>query len=54
VGVNLLEIPSGAVADVWGRRESMLVSMLGFNRTALLVASAGIAFSLAGLFIHRR
>lgn len=28
--VNLLEIPSGAAADVWGRRRCMIVSMMSY------------------------
>ena len=30
ISVNIVEIPSGAAADVWGRRRSMIVSMLGY------------------------
>ena len=31
VCVNLLEIPSGAAADVWGRRRSMVASMASYS-----------------------
>ncbi len=38
--VNLLEIPSGAAADVWGRRHSMIVSMLAYIGSFALFAFA--------------
>ncbi len=28
IGVNLMEIPSGAIADVWGRKRSLMFSLL--------------------------
>jgi MFS family permease len=40
VCVNLLEIPSGAAADVWGRRRSMIVSTLAY-----VASFAALAFA---------
>ncbi len=40
VCVNLMEIPSGAAADVWGRRRSMIVSMLSYVASFALFAFA--------------
>ncbi len=40
VCVNVLEIPSGAAADVWGRRRSMMVSMLAYIGSFALLAFA--------------
>lgn len=59
VCVNLLEIPSGAAADVWGRRKSMIVSMLGYicsfivfalSRSYLLFFPAMLAFAVGEAF----
>lgn len=41
--VNIMEIPSGAVADVWGRRKSMIVSFLAYIVHFTVVGSAGAA-----------
>ena len=40
VSVNLLEIPSGAAADAWGRRRSMIVSMAGYIISFIIFALA--------------
>jgi len=40
ISVNILEIPSGAAADVWGRRRSMIVSMLGYICSFAIFAMA--------------
>ncbi|MHC4913954.1 MAG: MFS transporter [Planctomycetota bacterium] len=40
VCVNLLEIPSGAAADVWGRRRSMICSMLAYVMSFAVFAFA--------------
>ena len=40
ISVNILEIPSGAAADVWGRRKSMIVSMLGYICSFIIFALA--------------
>lgn len=39
--VNLLEIPSGAMADVWGRRRTMVASMLAYMVSFIIFAVAG-------------
>ncbi len=41
--VNIMEIPSGAVADVWGRRKSMIVSFLAYIVHFTVIGSAGVA-----------
>ena len=41
VCVNVLEIPSGAVADVLGRRRSMIASMIAYIASFALLAFAG-------------
>lgn len=41
--VNLLEVPSGAVADVWGRRRSMILSFLAYIIHFTIMGSAGLA-----------
>ena len=40
VSVNLLEIPSGAAADVWGRRRSMVASMTSYILSFVVFALA--------------
>ncbi len=30
IAINVLEIPSGAIADVWGRRRSMILSLVAY------------------------
>ncbi|RME25331.1 MAG: MFS transporter [Deltaproteobacteria bacterium] len=39
--VNLLEVPSGAVADIWGRRRSMMLSFVAYMASFVLLALAG-------------
>jgi MFS family permease len=39
--VNILEIPSGALADVMGRRRSMIVSMIAYIASFIVFAMAG-------------
>jgi MFS family permease len=41
--VNIMEIPSGAVADVWGRRKSMVVSFAAYIVHFLMIGGAGAA-----------
>jgi MFS family permease len=41
--VNLIEIPAGAVADVWGRRRSMIISFLSYIIHFLVIGTAGLA-----------
>ena len=41
--VNIMEIPSGAIADVWGRRKSMIVSFLSYIVHFIMIGSAGVA-----------
>ena len=55
IGINLLEIPSGAVADVLGRRRSMIASFAAYIASFVLFAFAtparlGQAGMIAGLF----
>ena len=46
--VHLLEIPSGAIADVWGRRRSLILSFSAYIVSFLLF---GAVDSLAALFV---
>ncbi|MBT3604470.1 MAG: MFS transporter [Candidatus Latescibacteria bacterium] len=46
--VNLFEIPSGAIADVWGRRRSMVLSYSAYITSFLIF---GLANGVAVLFI---
>ncbi|WP_168203609.1 MFS transporter [Oceanispirochaeta crateris] len=39
--VNLMEIPSGAIADVWGRRRSMILSFFAYIIHFALIGFAG-------------
>jgi len=45
VCINLMEIPSGAVADVWGRRRAMVACMAAY-------IAAFAVFGLAGSYWH--
>ena len=47
VAVNVMEIPSGAIADVWGRRGSTIVSFLAYAVSFLLF---GLATGVPALF----
>ncbi len=38
--INLMEVPSGAMADVWGRRKSMILSMLSYMVSFIIFAFA--------------
>ena len=40
--VNLMEIPSGGVADTWGRRRSMVLSMAGYILSFSLFGTSGL------------
>ncbi len=40
ISVNAMEVPSGAVADTWGRRKTMMLSMLAYMLSFLLFAMA--------------
>ena len=48
IGINILEIPSGAVADVLGRRKSMIVSFFAYIFSFLLF---GISHTVWILFV---
>jgi MFS family permease len=39
--VNVLEIPSGAMADTWGRRRTMVASMLAYMASFIVFSVAG-------------
>jgi MFS family permease len=41
--VNLLEIPSGAIADVFGRRKSMMLSFVAYIIHFAIIGGAGVA-----------
>jgi MFS family permease len=41
--VNLLEIPTGAIADVCGRRRSMIMSFVGYIISFAVMGGAGVA-----------
>ena len=38
--INVLEVPSGAIADTWGRRRSMVCSMLAYMLSFVVFAVA--------------
>ena len=40
VAINLFEIPSGAVADLWGRRRAMIVSFSAYIASFVIFALA--------------
>jgi len=48
VTVNVFEIPSGAIADVWGRRKSMILSFAAYIASFLVF---GLAKNIALLFV---
>jgi hypothetical protein len=51
--VNLLEIPSGAIADLYGRRRAMIAAFVAYIAAFLLLASApglGLLFAAMGLY----
>ena len=51
--VNALEIPSGAVADVWGRRKAMVLSFAAYILSFALFGLAegiGLLFAAMALF----
>ncbi|MEW6749423.1 MAG: MFS transporter [Candidatus Latescibacterota bacterium] len=51
VVVNFLEIPSGAVADVWGRRRSMILSFAAYIASFVLFGLAqGLPLLLLAMF----
>jgi len=41
--INIMEIPSGAIADVYGRRKSMIISFLAYIIHFIIIGSAGVA-----------
>ncbi|MFW6133593.1 MAG: MFS transporter [Planctomycetota bacterium] len=49
--INLMEIPSGAVADVAGRRKCMVLSFLAYIGSFLIFAWAGSVWSLLGAML---
>ena len=48
VAVNVFEIPSGAIADVWGRRRAMILSFTAYIASFVLF---GMARNIALLFV---
>lgn len=53
VAVNLLEIPSGAIADVWGRRRSMILAFAAYTGSFVVFGQAdalGLLFVAMSLF----
>lgn len=44
--INLFEVPSGAVADVWGRRRSMILSFVAYVFSFIVFALAPTLWSL--------
>lgn len=52
VAVNILEIPSGAIADVWGRRRSMILSFAAYIASFVVFGLArGVPLLLAAMFL---
>ena len=52
VAVNVFEIPSGAIADVWGRRKSMILSFTAYIASFLVFGLAqDIALLFAAMFL---
>ena len=52
VTVNLLEIPSGAIADVWGRRRSMILSFCAYIASFVIFGLArGVPPLFAAMFL---
>ncbi len=49
IGTNLLEMPSGIIADLLGRRRSMILSFIGYILSFLLLYLVGGAFSFAAI-----
>lgn len=43
--VNLIEIPSGAIADLFGRRRSMIISFVGYIISFMVFGFTGLACS---------
>ncbi len=41
--INLMEIPSGAIADLWGRRRSMIMSFIAYICSFLIFGLCGLA-----------
>ncbi len=53
IATNLMEVPSGALADLWGRRRSLILSFVAYAASFLsfgLADSVGILFVAMGLF----
>lgn len=50
---NLLEVASGALADVWGRRRSMLLSLIGYQLSfVLLYLGDHVALLALGMVVY--
>lgn len=49
LSVNFLEIPSGAVADLWGRRRSMMLSFISYILYFLIMGLTGLFLSQSSL-----
>lgn len=53
VTVNVLEIPSGVIADSFGRRRSMMVSFVAYIISFLVLGSAtNLAWLFVGMFLY--
>ena len=51
--INLFEIPSGAVADLYGRRRAMVVSFTAYIASLVVFAlSRNIAWLFAAMFVY--
>jgi len=51
--VNLLELPSGAVADLWGRKKAMILAFVAYIVSFLLFAKTDqFLFLAAAMFIY--
>lgn len=51
--VNLLEIPSGAIADLWGRRKAMILAFVAYIASFIVFAKADQFFLLAAaMFLY--
>ena len=52
VAINLFEIPSGAVADLWGRRRAMIVSFCAYIGSFVVFAQASdLVLLFAAMFL---
>ncbi len=49
LSLSIMEIPSGAIADIWGRRRAMIVSFIAYIIHFILIGSAGITYQQSGI-----